>query len=277
MLRYFISREFLLTVLGLIGGGVLLYLGIFFLILPMYTRHGDGIMVPNVGNMSAEEAMVILEDAGFEPEISDSIEPPETHMDKEEYWVMKQYPAPFTRVKPHRLIAITVQQLKPTPKELPNLIDLSEAEAASRLANSGLTLGQIITKPDFANVVLGARYQGKQVQPGDKLPPNAPVDIIIGSGRSVGRVQIPDLEGYSYEDALSVLTETGLGVGIVLYNSNGPGDMYGKVYKQNPRPGLSDSISRGESIDLYIYGEEPTSTEGIIFEEVNEGDGGTQE
>lgn len=271
MLRYFISREFLLTLLALIGGGLLLYLLIFFVLLPLYTRHGDGLMVPDVTNMSAEQAVQALEEAGFEPEISDSVEPPEVYMDKSEYWIMKQYPTPYTRVKPDRLIALTVQQLKPTPKDLPNLIDLSEGEAASRLANSGLTLGQIITKPYFADVVLGAMYEGKELKPGDKLPPNAEVDIIVGSGSNAGRVQIPDLEGYAYEDALSLLTEAGLGVGIVLYNANGPADQYGKVYKQNPRPGLGDSIRMGTSIDLYIYGEEPTSTEGIEFEEVGAG------
>ncbi len=269
MLKYFISREFFLTLLGLAGVGVLLYLAVFFLILPLYTRHGDGLMVPDVSNLTAEEALAKLEDAGFEPTIADSIEPPEVYMDRDEYWVMKQYPTPYTRVKPKRLIALTVQQLKPTPKEMPDIQDLSEGEAASRLANAGLILGQVITKPDIANVVLGALYKGKPIKIGDKLPPNAPVDIIIGSGRSAGRVQIPDLEGYNYQDALAVLTETGLGVGIVLYNDNGPSEMIGKVYKQNPRPGLSDSIRMGESIDLYVYGEEPTSNEGIIIEEVD--------
>lgn len=257
-----------MTILALIGGGVLVYLAIFFLILPFYTRHGSGLMVPDVTNLTAEEALEKLEEAGFEPAISDSIEPPETYTDREEYWVLKQYPYPYTRVKPDRLIALTVQQLKPTPKEMPNITDLSESEAASRLANAGLKLGQVITKPDIANVVLGALYEGKTVSAGDRLPPNSPVDIIIGSGRSGGRVQVPDLEGYELQDALSVLSEAGLGVGIVLYKQDGPIDLMGKVYRQNPGPGLGDSIRMGSSIDLYIYGSEPTSMEGIIFEEV---------
>jgi len=277
MLKYFISREFLLTILALIGAGVLAYLAIFFLILPMYTRHGDGLMVPDVTHLTAEEALAKLEEAGFEPTISDSIEPPEIYIDRDEYWVLKQYPYPYTRVKPDRLIALTVQQLAPTPKEMPDITDLSESEAASRLANAGLRLGQVITKPDIANVVLGAMYEGKKVRSGDRLPPNAAVDIVIGSGRSAGRVQVPDLQGYELETALSILQEAGLGLGSVLYDPSGPEERSGQVYNQKPRPGLGDSIRRGSPIDLYIYGSAPEAMEGVIFEEIQSSETGDPE
>lgn len=283
MLRYFISREFLLTILGLIGAGVLVYLLIFMLILPAYTRHGKGVTVPDVTYMSAEEAMSTLKEMNLKPEVADSITPSENLIDQSGRWIIRQYPPPFTRVKPGRLIALTVPILNPAPVQLPNIVEtdqnresLSLADAKSRLVNAELRLGKITRRPSESEVVLEARYNGKELKPGDDVPRKALIDLVVGSGRSSSRVQIPDLEGYPYEEALSILNEYGLGVGVLLYNPNGPDDQGGLVYDQNPRPGFADSIRMGESIDLYVYGEEPAATEGIIVEEVKGDNGESQ-
>ena len=58
----------------------------------------------------------------------------------------------------------------------------------------------------------------------------------------------------------------------MVYNSSGPADQIGKVYDQKPQYQLGDSILMGSSIDLYIYGEEPRSNEGVFKEEVNGND-----
>jgi len=279
MLRYFISREFFLTLLGLAGLGVVLYLAIFFWVLPAYTRHGEGLTVPDVYNMDIEEAIEQLEEAGFRPAIADSIDPPDEFQGMKSYHVLKQYPEPYARVKPDRLISLTVQKLKMRMVSLPEIFETeggktSESynlnEAKNRLLIAGLRLGNVIEVPYQAAVVLGARYNGKALNPGDKIPARSAIDLEVGSGKKSIRVEIPDLEGHPYEYALNMLRERGLGVGIIKYNPNGPQEEEGRVYDQNPRPNFGDSIAYGASIDLFIYGPEPTTTEGILIEEVEE-------
>jgi eukaryotic-like serine/threonine-protein kinase len=284
MLRYFISREFFLTILGLIAAGVLVYLLIFMLILPAYTRHGKGLTVPDVTNMSIDEAMAMLEDQNLEPQIADSVALPcsckkgQRGMGR---YVVKQYPQAYSRVKSQRLIALTVPMLNPQEVELPNIIEteeneesISESDARSRLQTVNLCVKNTIERPSESDVVLEALYDGKKVMPGEKLPYCAEITLVVGSGKGTARVQIPDLEGYPYEEAISILNNYGLGVGVILYDPKGPEDQSGLVYDQNPRPGFADSIRVGESVDLYIYGAEPTTQEGVIMEKVqgDEGD-----
>lgn len=276
MLRYFISREFLLTLVGLLLAGILTYLLIFGAVLPWYTRHGKGVTVPDVTQMSVEEAMKTLDKARLNPQVTDSIVPASGFVQREGRWVIRQYPPPFSRVKPGRLIALTVPLTTLPSVKLPNIIEtaknlesISLSDAKSRLRNANLRLGSITEQPSESNVVLKAYYNGRLLKPGDDVPYQAQIDLVVGSGKSSATMtSIPDLTGIPYEEAISLLQESFLGVGVVLYNPNGPIELSGQVYDQTPRPNFADSVSTGTSIDLFIYGEEPTKIEGIIVEEL---------
>ena len=267
MLRYFISREFLFTLIGLFLVGVVVYLAIFFWILPAYTRHGDGLLVPDVNELSVTEAEAELREKGLRPVRADSLFmdhlPPGV--------VIKQYPLPFTRVKPKRTIALTINKSEPPMVEMPNLIEpsISLYQAKARLEVWKLGVGSVTRVPDIAeNVVLRASYEGKEIQAGTKIPQGSKIDLIVGTMKNASRVLIPDLAGYTYEDALSILRGMGLGLGSVLYNASGPEDAIGRVYSQNPKADFGDSIRVGSAIDIYVYGTEPEANEGIIVEEV---------
>ncbi|MDX2248219.1 MAG: PASTA domain-containing protein [Bacteroidia bacterium] len=271
MFKYFISREFLMTLLGLTGLGILVYMLIFFWILPSYTRHGDGLLVPDVNTLSVEEAEKILEDAGLRPEIIDSIFqdqlPGRT--------VLKQYPAPYSRVKPNRTISLTINKSEPPMVTMPEIVDMSLYQAKARLEIWKLGVGKVTRIPDIAeNVVLKVSYKGSPIQPGAAIPQGSKIDLVVGQGLGYSNVQIPDLIGYSYEDALNILSDMGLGLGSVDYNPTGPPDQMGRIYSQNPKPGFGDSVRMGFSIDIYVYGQEPEGQEGIFIEDFKgEGEG----
>ncbi|MEZ4826247.1 MAG: PASTA domain-containing protein [Bacteroidia bacterium] len=269
MLKYFVSREFLMTVLGLGGLGVLAYIMIFFWFLPAYTRHGDGLLVPDVNTLPVAEAEKILEDAGLRPEIIDSIFQDQLPGNT----VLKQYPTPYSRVKPNRTISLTVNKNLPPMVSMPEIVDMTLYQAKARLEIWKLGVGRVTRIPDIAdNVVLKVTYKGSTIQPGTSIPQGSKIDLVVGQV-GASQVQVPDLVGYSYEDALSVLAEMGLGLGSVDYNPNGPEDQKGRIYAQNPKPGFGDSVRVGFSIDLYIYGQEPEGQEGIFIEDFKgEGD-----
>jgi len=271
MFRYFISREFLLTLLGIGLLGVLLYLAIFFWILPVYTRHGSGILVPDVGELPYQEAVKTLKKSKLRP----TAEPDSVFMENLPPGVIiKQYPAPYSRVKPNRTISLTINKFQPPMVSMPEVIDQTLYQAKVRLENWGLSIGSVMRKPDIAeNAVLEVKHKGTDIKPGTKIPRGSKIDLIVGSGRMSGKVTLPDLEGYTYEDAVAILTDLNLGLGSLVYTPNGPADKMGTIYDQRPRYVQGDSVRKGSAIDLYIYGTEPATNEGIIVEgELNNGE-----
>lgn len=270
MLRYFISREFLFTLFGLAGLGILIYFLIFFLILPAYTRHGDGVLVPDVSEYPLGEAEERLDDAKLRIGLIDSV-----YIDHLPAGVViKQYPAPYSRVKPKRRIALTLNKYTPPVVSMPEIEELTLYQAQIRLENWGLSIGRIIKVPDVAvNVVLEAMFDGQRITPGTKVPQGSKIDVKVASGKRGINVEIPNLLGYTYQDAVSKLREIGLGPGAIVYNPNNPDPSQdGKVYNQRPGYEIGDSIMSGSSIDLFIYGSEPQTSEGIIIQELEAGE-----
>lgn len=266
MLKYFISREFLLTILGLIGFGVLAYLAIFFWFLPSYTRHGAGQLVPDVYEFTQADAFKALDKAGLRPMVSDST----FRDDLPPLTVIKQYPAAYSRVKPNRSVLLTVNQKAAPMVNMPKIDDMTLYQAKNRLESWKVGLGKVRRIPDIGkDKILKVTYKGKPISEGDPIPQGSKIDVVVGDGLTSWKVQIPDLEGYTYEDALGLLGDMRLGLGSVIYTPEGPEESMGRVYSQSPKAGFGDSINVGYSIDLYIYGQEPEENEGILIEELD--------
>jgi beta-lactam-binding protein with PASTA domain len=267
MLKYFISREFLYTVLGLFGLGILIYLLTFFLFLPAYTRYGDSILVPDVSNLTYEEASGLLKEAGLRSEVRDSVFRP----DLEPLSVLKQYPLPMSTVKPKRRIYLTVNKSSPPIVKLPEVINVSVYQAKAKLESWKLAVGTITYVPDFAkDVVLDLKYKGKAVKAGAELPQGAELELVVGEGLKMIRTFVPNVMGLSYEDAVAELRRANLGLGSVVYNPDGPAEKVGTVYDQQPKP-VRDSVRQGWPVDIFIYGAEPEVLESVDRE--GEGDG----
>jgi beta-lactam-binding protein with PASTA domain len=259
MFRYFISREFFLTLLGLIGAGILLYLLVFLVILPAYTRHGEGVLVPDVQYMGFEQAQKKLKTTGLRYEVRDST----FQADFDPLTIVDQYPAPLSRVKPGRKVFLTLNRQKAPMVRLPELVDLSLYQAKSRLESWKLSVGEVRTRPDFTQrqTVLEVRYKGSEIQSGTKVPQGGQIDLIISEGRT-GRVGLPDLTGLSMEDALSELRRRDLILGAVAYREEGDPINDGLVIRQIPAPGSRDSLPAGTEIDLIIQGKPQEGLEG---------------
>lgn len=260
-MRYFISKEFFLTLAGLGILGLILYLIIFFVFLPTYTRHGDAVLVPDVNEVSLTEAEGLLKEKGLRSEVRDC-----TYIaDLPALSVVAQYPVPLSRVKPKRKVFLTLNQQQPPTVKMPVVIDLSLYQAQARLESWKLAVGTVTRVPDIAeNFVLRVSFKGKAVKTGDLLPQGSKIDLVVGDGLKGGRsVVVPDLVGLIFEEALNTLRMNNLGLGVIVYNPDAPVELYGQVYSQNPRTGNGESVKEGYPIDLYIYGEEPEANEGV--------------
>lgn len=260
MWKYLKSREFRLTALALVGGVALIYLIFFFVFLPLYTNHGEEVVVPDVTRMTLTNATEKLEEGDLRYEVVDSLFDSEL----EPLAVISQDPVPNSRVKPGRRIYLTVNKTVPPTVKFPNIVGVSQYQAKLRLEGSSLTVGKMEYVPhQYANLVISVSYKGQKIKEGDLLPKFAKIDMTIGKGTGSIRVETPNLVGMSYEAAIGMLNRLGLPMAPPRFQPESQ-EEDGMVIQQSPRYAPGDSISMGTEFVLFIAGPEPPEAlEGI--------------
>ena len=86
----------------------------------------------------------------------------------------------------------------------------------------------------------------------EEIPKGSVVDLVLGDGYGVTKLDIPSLIGLSYNEALSSLRGSGLNVGQVNYDAGMRDSTNTMVYKQLPEPSDSSKISQGEAISIWL-------------------------
>lgn len=162
------------------------FCGLFFL--DIWTNHGRTTIVPEVRKKSFAEATLILDKSHLHYEIADSVYdtsvPPGT--------VKEIWPHPGTRVKPGRLIYLTVNSFQPQQVTISMpLTGVSSRQAMTYLESLNVKNVRIVYVPsNFADLVEGAKYKGKNIVPGMQIPVNANVVLEVGT---VPEVTVPDI------------------------------------------------------------------------------------
>lgn len=219
--------------------------------LNVYTKHGETISVPDLKGMNIVEAMDLLDDQGFKYVI-DSIYTDQAEPNS----VYEQEPEANALVKENRTIYFTVVSGSAPTVKLPDLIDVSLREAQAILESYGIKVGRLIYRPDLAqNAVLGIQHKGRDVGKGFVISKGDVVDLILGDGYGNLKVEIPNLIGLSYDEALFVLQGSKLILGAVIFDGTKNDTLNAVVYRQSPESStdtLINKISQGETIDIYL-------------------------
>lgn len=244
MFRYFISREFLLTLLAYIALCIVGYVLVFYMFLPNYTHHGASVVVPDVMKMSIKEAEEKLDDADLEFKVTDSIYLPNTPKES----IVKQYPQASSTVKPGRTIFLTVSKTIPPTVKMPKVVDLSVYQAKAKLESWKLQVKEVRKVPDIArNMVLRVLYEGKDIKEGTDILQGSGVVLVIGAGANQKFARVPNVIGMSYSEAASRISASGFGASPIPDGKSGDG----KVYDQYPK---GDSAKQGSNVDLMFHG-----------------------
>jgi beta-lactam-binding protein with PASTA domain len=237
----------LLLVLGVCG---VLY-ALFFSSLSIITRHGDDRKVPNVTGRDVRTAIKILEEEGFDVRVDSTYLP-----DKKAFLVLDQMPDVGDMVKHGRMLFLTVNKSVPPATPMPNLVNLSFRSAALILKSNRLILGDTTYRPDIANgAILEQLYEGKPVRPGQMIPQGSRIDLIIGDGLGNTELNVPDVIGLTFPEAVAQLSSNGLQF-TPLFDADVIDTAASKVYKQTPNAisdiGAPSRIRQGDFVDIYI-------------------------
>lgn len=178
--RNFFQRHIILfNVLIMVCVGLILC-WLSYLMLDVWTGHGDERTVPNVIGKQLEAGKALLNNNDLKIIISDSVfdnpAAPGTIID--------QNPHEGARVKNGRDIYVTIVAFSPKLIVVPNL-ETSGQQAIERFRAMGVNnLDTVmVIAEDRVGLVLGATYNGHQLHKGDKIPVNARVTLTIGMKR----------------------------------------------------------------------------------------------
>lgn len=211
---------------------VITLLVIAFFSLRFYTKHGEGLHVPNLRGMSISQAVSHLEKVGLRYEV-DSI----YLMDKPPGMVIDQDPDPNTFVKDNRTIYLTVNTSKAPDVKFPDIEFKSLREAKSIIESYGLKLGDTTYKADMSkDVVLEANFGGRHIRIGENLPKGSYISLVLGDGRGAEEVDLPNLTGFTLDEAKFSLKGAVLGLGTITYQGEITDTANAVIVGQNPMP-----------------------------------------
>jgi len=217
--------------------------------LDIVTRHNSTVQVPDLTNMSVEEASALASQAHVGVKVTDSVFIYRLGAGV----VFRQNPPAGAIVKKGRNIFLTINSVQPRKVSMPNLVGYSILEAKAELSNRGLVLGKLVYTPDIAtNRVLQQRYKGNPVRPGESIISGSTIDLTIGLGRSESTTRVPNVVGQKYVAAVDALHDKYLNAGRLYFD---PGvhtyrdSVNAVVYKQDP----GVSVKRlGTAVNLYL-------------------------
>ncbi|WP_369047782.1 PASTA domain-containing protein [Tenacibaculum sp. UWU-22] len=146
------------------------------------TNHNQKIQVPDLTRMSLADVDQKLKELNLSFIVIDSASFNPSYPKKS---VIEQNPEPGDFVKEKRKIYLTLNPSKYSDVVIPDLNGRTKRQASSHLLSIGFKVGTDYTwVPDIGkNVVRGLKYKGKTINPGDKLPKQSTIDLILGDGK----------------------------------------------------------------------------------------------
>ena len=177
--EYLKSKVFgvqLLLALGLIG-----VIGYFFMHwLTFTTDHGNEITVPDLRKMSEQQVEDAVDELNLEYVLLDSVD---YNSQFPKHTVVEQDPLPGSKVKVNRKIYIKINSSGFTMVRIPNIIEKTYRQAVPTLKSLGLEEGNITYKPYIGkDMVLELHWNGKKLNPGDKVFKSSKIDLVLGDG-----------------------------------------------------------------------------------------------
>jgi beta-lactam-binding protein with PASTA domain len=211
------------------------------IILPLYTKHGADLELPDVVERPVSQADSILSRYGLRLIIDRS----EYHPVLPESTVVFQNPSPYTHVKRGRRIYVTISAGE-RQVMVPRIVGISERDAQFKIQQAGLTAGeiryQVSTYPQ--NVVCA-----QDLPPNSEVPENTEISYTVSLGRSKSVYTVPDVVGREYSEGITMIRREGLQIGTV--KSEIQLDLIPEtIIKQQPQPGTA--VKPGSQVHLII-------------------------
>ncbi len=220
--------------------------------LNLFTKHNQELSVPDLANMTVEEAQLVAAEAGMRIDVTDSAFVKRMKRGA----VYRQNPVPGSKVKHGRRISLTINAVNPRQITMPDLIGYSMRQAKAELLSRGLVLGKLIYVHDMAtNNVLRQLHNNMEIAPGDMVDSEAVIDLVVGLNSRDNRTFVPYLAGLRNLSAVEAVHDHSLNIGRLRFDEtvkDYEDSLNAVVYRQTPEANDSVSVMMGESVNLYL-------------------------
>lgn len=220
--------------------------------LNVVTKHNKELSVPDLSNMTVDEAQYTAEEAGMRVEVTDSVFVKRMKRGA----VYRQNPVPGSKVKKGRRITLTINAVNAKQITMPDLIGYSTRQAKAELLSRGLVLGRLIYVQDMAtNNVLRQLYGNAEIEPGVMVESESVIDLVVGLNSTDNRTFVPYLGGLRNLSAVESVHDHSLNVGKIMFDEtvkDYEDSLNAVVYKQMPEASDSIAVNLGDNVDLYL-------------------------
>lgn len=197
-------------------------------------------MITVVGK-KVDDVKVALLNLGLTPEIEY-----QESADYEQGIVMKASAEPGEMIEEGSNVVLTVSAGS-EGVEVPDVVGMTEAEGTAELGKKGFPVNKT---EDYDEYIQAGNIITQSPKAGEKAPSGAAVTITISLGKDTEKVRVPDLMGRSEEEAMAVLVEAGLQLGVVSEVNNENADLTGLVCYQSYSVG--SYVEAGTKVDISI-------------------------
>lgn len=221
-------RSGLPYVMALVGGFLLAYLVVAFVVFPAGVIPKD-VRVPNVMGLTFADAANKLEQIGLKAERGET----RFHNAAPKGTVLDQIPAPDSREAPGIKVTLAVSGGQKFGA-VPGVIGMSRELALAALETAGFEAGEVSERP--SNEPRGAVIDSRP-RPGTQAPMPTPVALVISAGPTT--VIVPDVVGRPVSHATQFLRQVGLLIGDISYadGGNAMADASATIVAQSPPAG----------------------------------------
>jgi len=209
-----------------------------FIIMPLMVGRGEEILVPNVCDLTLDEAIEQLKSAGLEGVVV------ERRFDRiiEEGNVIIQEPLPDAHVKKGRIVNLTIS-LGPETIEVPYLVGIGYEQGVSIIEKMGLVISKVDSV--YSDSIQLGKIIGTVPEAESEVKKGDAIKLVL----SRGIIQkMPDIVGMQLSRAQLTIEKIGLFMGAV-QEVQGSGQK-GTVIVQNPEPGRI--VSSGDTVTVIV-------------------------
>ena len=220
--------------------------------LSFYTNKGENISTPDLKGLNINEVKSIIDKSNLRFAIEDTVYRKEVRPGT----VVVQNPAAGHKIKPNRVVYITLASSMPEQVEVPKLTDVSMRQARVLLESKGFAMGNIEMRPsEFNDLVLEQKHNGQMIPPGSRLDNGSTIDLVVGKNMAGGETTVPNLTTLTLIAARDTLKSRSLTIGSIIYDPSirtTDDTLRAIIWKQMPLPDSTARVMPGISVDLWL-------------------------
>lgn len=220
-------------------------------LLNIVTKHGEAVEVPDLTNMSVNEAKHAAANVDLKVDVVDSVFARKMAKGA----VYSQNPKAGSLVKKGRKIHLTTNTMRAKKIRMPRLVEMNVVDAKAKLKASGLVLGKLIyVNGQYTNWVTRQLYNNREISAGKQIESGSTIDLEVCLNSEECQTNVPDVKGMKCQRAIDAVHDSYLNVRKLVFDNSVKtykDSLDAVVYKQSPNPSKAP-ILMGSDVSLYL-------------------------